>query len=61
MAIYYGGVFMSKEKEKYIEKLERITDELDKFQHDAGDTLDGTCMGDVGEAVVILRRALEWA
>ena len=52
---------MSKEKEKYIEELEQITDELDKFQHDAEDTLDGICMADVGEAVVILKRALDWA
>ena len=55
------GVFMSKEKEKYIEELEQITDELDKFQHDAEDTLDGICMADVGEAVVILKRALDRA
>lgn len=52
---------MSKEKERYIEQLERITNELDKFQYDAEDTLNGTCMSDVGEAVTILRRAIDWA
>ena len=51
---------VDKEKQKYIEQLKRITDELNKFQHDAEDALSGMCMSDVGEAFIILRRALEW-
>ena len=51
---------MDKEKQKYIEQLKQITDELNKFQHDAENVLSGVCMSDVGEAFIILRRALEW-